>query len=178
VRAGYGAAAGQHQHPRPPQWRGGRKKNGPQAVGRSRGGRATELHLVAADARRAVLFDISGGQEGDAPWGRELLGRIGRLPSGRTCGMAMGRACEGDETRGLAAEPGFTPVVPPNSGRVSPREPDTELYKLRNNVERLFRRIKEYRRVFTRYDKLDAMFMGFVLSACAIEFLRISVNTP
>jgi transposase len=178
VRVGYGAVAGQHQHSRPPQWRRRRKKNGPQSIGRSRGGLTTKLHLVAADARHAIAFDISGGQEGDAPWGRELLRRIGRLPSGCTCGMAMDRAYEGDATRELATELGFTPVVPPNPGRLNPWELDTTLYKLRNNVERFFRRIKEYRRIFTRYDKLDAMFMGFILFACSVEILRISVNTP
>ncbi|MHC6202534.1 IS5/IS1182 family transposase, partial [Breznakiellaceae bacterium SP9] len=36
------------------------------------------------------------------------------------------------------------------------------LYKLRNLVERFFRRLKEYRRICTRYDKLDIMFAGFV----------------
>jgi transposase len=89
----------------------------------------------------------------------------------------MDRAYEGDETRELAMELGFEPTVPPNPGRREPWEYDKILYKRRNEVERFFRRIKEHRRIFTRYDKLDVLFLGFVLFACVVEFLRISVNT-
>jgi transposase len=90
----------------------------------------------------------------------------------------MDRAYEGDATRALAQENGFLPVVPPNPGRKEPWEYDKVLYKRRNEVERLFRRVEQHRRIFTRYDKLDVIFMGFLLLAFAIEFLKISVNTP
>jgi transposase len=52
----------------------------------------------------------------------------------------MDKAYEGDETRKLAAELGFSPVVPPKNSRTEPWEHDKELYKKRNEVERLFRR--------------------------------------
>ena len=48
-----------------------------------------------------------------------------------------------------------------------------ELYKRRNEVERLFRRLKGFRRVFTRYDKLDEMFTAFILLALIYEALRV-----
>jgi len=89
----------------------------------------------------------------------------------------MDRAYEDDETRRLAADLGFMPVVPPKSNRVSPWEYDRELYKRRNEVERLFRRLKGFRRVFSRFDKLDVMFLGFVVFALVVDALR-SVNTP
>ena len=60
---------------------------------------------------------------------------------------------------------------------MDPWEYDTELYKRRNEVERLFRRLKGYRRVFTRYDKLDVVYLGFVMFAIIFDILR-SVNTP
>jgi transposase len=47
-----------------------------------------------------------------------------------------------------------------------------ELYKRRNEVERFFRRLKAFRRVFTRYDKLDVMYASFVNFAIICEFLR------
>ena len=90
----------------------------------------------------------------------------------------MDRAYEGDATRALAEANGFIPVVPPNPKRKEPWEYDRTLYKRRNEVERLFRRVKRHRRIFTRYDKLDALFTGFVLLAFAIEFLQICANTP
>ncbi|KOR44629.1 transposase [Xanthomonas oryzae] len=48
--------------------------------------------------------------------------------------------------------------VPPKSNRVDPWEYDQQMYKRRNEVERLFRRLKGYRRIFTRFEKLDVMF--------------------
>jgi transposase len=51
-------------------------------------------------------------------------------------------------------------------------EYDKELYKKRNEVERLFRRLKGFRRIFTRFDKLDVMFIGFVLFALIVIAIR------
>jgi transposase len=76
--------------------------------------------------------------------------------------VIMDRAYEGDEIRALAAAYGHEPVVPPKKNRKEPWKYDKELYKRRNIVERFFRRIKEYRRVYTRYDKTDVMYMAFV----------------
>ena len=84
----------------------------------------------------------------------------------------MDRAYEGNETRRLAEEPGFAPVVPPNPNRVEPWEYDHVTYRRRHEVERLFRRLKGYRRVFTRFDKLDAMFLAFVHLALIFDALR------
>ena len=56
---------------------------------------------------------------------------------------------------------GYVPVAPPKANRSEHWKYDKELYKRRNEVERLFRRLKGFRRVFTRYDKLDTLFVGF-----------------
>ena len=90
----------------------------------------------------------------------------------------MDRAYEGDETRDLAVKLGYLPVVPPHPNRLLPWEYDQVMYRRRNEVERLFRRLKGYRRVFSRFDKLDVMFRAFVLFALIVEALRFSVNTP
>ncbi len=74
----------------------------------------------------------------------------------------MDKAYEGDETRQLALDLGFIPVVPPKSNRLEPWEYDREMYKRRNEVERLFRRLKGFRRIFSRFDKLDVMFIPFI----------------
>ena len=77
----------------------------------------------------------------------------------------MDMAYEGDETRGLATLLGFNPVVPPNPRRLKPWKLNKVIYRERNHVERLFRRLKGFRRIFTRYDKLDALFRAFVTFA-------------
>jgi transposase len=57
------------------------------------------------------------------------------------------------------------PVVPPKSNRREKWDYDKELYKRRNEVERVFRRIKQYRKVFTRYNKLDTIYLAVVMIA-------------
>lgn len=84
----------------------------------------------------------------------------------------MDRAYEGDETQQLARELGYMPVVPPNPNRRVPWEYDRVLYRRRNEIERLFRRLKGYRRIFSRFDKLDVLFAGFILFALIVEALR------
>ena len=95
------------------------KKNGPQAIGKSRGGWTTKLHLAAADARTSVTF---------CPPAKPMTPR-----KGASCSPASGPsrspvpgdgAYEGNETRQL-----FAPIVPPRQNRTAPWEYDRELYK-------------------------------------------------
>ena len=101
-----------------------------------------------------MTFSLSPGQDHDAPEGRKLLNRLGaqheNLP------VVMDRAYEDNETRQLALELGFTPVVPPLSTRTTPWEYDKQLYKRRNEVECLFRRV---------------LFLGFVMVALIFDAL-------
>ena len=132
--------------------------------------------MVAADARTAIAFALSPGQDHDAPAGRELLRRVGP-PEQLQLFLVADRAYEGDETRQLALALGYTPVIPPKSNRKQPWTYNREIYKRRNEVERLFRRLKAYRRIFSRFDKLDVIFLGFITFALIHDTLR-SVNTP
>ena len=67
---------------------------------------------------------------------------------------------------------GLTPVVPPKSNRIIPWEYDKVLYKKRNEVERLFSRLKGYRRIFSRFEKLDVMLIGFIHFVLIVEAIR------
>ena len=153
-----------------PDGTGALKKNGPQAIGKSRGGWSTKIHMVAADARTAITFSLSPGQRHDGPQGRELLRTLKPVES-QVC-MIMDRAYEGAETRQLVLDLGFTPVVPPKQSRVNPWEYDRIMYRRRNEIERLFRRLKGFRRIFSRFDKLDLMFTAFIHFALIVEALR------
>ena len=94
-------------------------------------------------------------------------------PPSVLCIWLMDRASEVNQTRALAAELGFIPVVPSSQKRLEPWQYDKQLYKRRNEVERLFRRLKGFRWVFTRYDKLDVMFIGVITFALIIDGLRL-----
>lgn len=87
--------------------------------------------------------------------------------------LLMDRAYEGDETRQGALELGYVPVVPPKHNRRAPWEYDRVLYKRRNEIERLFRRLKGFRRIFSRFEKLDVMFIAFINFALIVEGLRL-----
>ena len=67
--------------------------------------------------------------------------------------------------RRLALDLGFIPVVPPNPQRLQPWKIKQAWYRRRNEVERLFRRLKGFRRIFSRFDKLDLVFIAFIYFA-------------
>lgn len=162
-----GVVPGQHKRQGASSRNRGFKKSGPQSVGRSRGGLTTKIHMVTASDRAAVSFSLSPGNAGDAPEGRKLLNFTPANKVHRH--LIMDRAYEGDETRALAVGLGWTPVVPPKQNRKEPWNYDRETYKRRNEIERFFLRIKRFRRIFTRYDKLDLMFAGFILFAMIVD---------
>lgn len=81
----------------------------------------------------------------------------------------MDRAYEDDKTRALASDHGFIPVVPPKKNRKEPWEYDKKLYKRRNEVERFFLRLKRFRKVCTRYDKLDVVFFSVIMLAMIFD---------
>ena len=126
--------------------------------------------MVAASARCAIGFSLSPGQDGDAPQGRELLRSIPELPMG--CHLIMDRAVDGDETRQLALDLGFFPVVPPKCSRLEPWQYKKAMYRRRNEIERLLRRLKGFRRIFSRFDKLDLVVIAFIYFALIVEALR------
>jgi transposase len=86
--------------------------------------------------------------------------------------VLMDRAYEGDETRRFVRWMGYEPVVPPKANRLFPWEYDKNVYKRRNEVARLFRRLKGFRRIATRYDKLDIMFLGFIVLSLVVMELK------
>ena len=86
--------------------------------------------------------------------------------------LLMDRTYQGNQTRQMAQDLGYIPVVPPRRHRSVQWEYDRELYTRRNGMERLFRRLKDFRRVFTRYEKLDVIYLGIILFALICDALR------
>jgi transposase len=126
--------------------------------------------VVSANDKVIVEMHLSGGECHDDPEGRVSIAAVGKDFKGIP--ILMDRAYEGDEIRELAVENGHEPVVPPKKNRKDPWEYDKEKYKQRNMVERLFRRLKEFRKVCTRYDKTDVIFLAFI----QFTFITIWLN--
>ena len=123
--------------------------------------------MVTTTDRFALTFSLSGGEKNDSPEGIKLLNFTPYLEENKF--LLMDRAYQGDNMRSLAKELGYEPIVPPKSNRLCKWDYDRELYKRRNEIERFFRRIKRFRRIFTRYDKLDVLYSGFVLFVMIID---------
>ena len=124
---------------------------------------STKIHTVAFNERQVFGLILSGGQAGDAPVGEEMLAEV--LVREEVKGVGADRAYDSDTIRALSAAANKEAVIPPRSNRVDPPNYDREKYKQRNKVERLFNRLKHFRAVATRYDKLASMFLGGILAA-------------
>jgi transposase len=124
-----------------------------QAIGRSRGGRTTKIHAVVDNEGRIVAFNLTPGQQGDV---RSAAGLIASLPAAMT--LLADAAYDSDAFRALLTERRTTPVIKqnPTRKRLYPFNKDT--YKRRNVIKRAFSRLKDWRRVATRYDKLARNF--------------------
>lgn len=109
-------------------------------------------------------------QAHDAPEGRALLDGLKQLPLG--CHLITTCAYEGDATRQLALNLGFVSVVLPKSTRVEPWKYKKALYRRRNEIERLLRRLRGFRRIFSRLEKLDLVFIAFIYFARIVEGRR------
>ena len=84
----------------------------------------------------------------------------------------MDRAYEGDETCQLVLDLGMIPVVPPKANRWVKWDCDRTIYKRRNEVERLFRTLKGYRKIFSRFEKLDVMYRAFLNVALIVDMIK------
>jgi transposase len=132
--------------------------------------------MVAADARTAVTFSLSPGQAGDAPEGRKLLKTLENSGWEGTHDI-KDKAYEGDESTDWYWNLKCSRSCRPNSIVLSAWDYSKAMYKKRNEVERLFRRLKGFHHIFSRFDKLDCVFMFFIHFALITDAI-ISVNTP
>ena len=137
---------------------------------------STKIHTVAISEFQVLGLVLTGGQAGDAPVGEEMLAQV--LAKEEIKAVGGDRAYDSDALRALLALAGKEAVIPPRSNRRAPADYDKEKYKGRNKVERLFNRLKGYRGVATRYDKLASMFLGGVLATLLAVSLKSIVNTP
>lgn len=135
------------------------------AIGRSRGGRTTKIHALTDDHGRPIAFQLTPGNAHDLDGARAMLAIV-------PCPLRLiaDRAYDARSLRDWLAERGAKAVIPPNPTRKHPHSYDAEAYKRRNLIERMFCRLKDFRRIATRYDKLARNFLAGVLIAAAITW--------
>jgi transposase len=128
-------------------------------LGRSRGGFSTKIHVACDGLGKPVEIKLTPGQTHDVTQGPELIA------NNEADKVIADKGYDSDEFVAKIAAAGATAVIPPRKNRSDPRPYDTLEYKKRNAVERFISRIKQFRRVATRYEKTARNFLGFVLLA-------------
>lgn len=132
-------------------------------MGRSRGGRTTKVHALTDEAGRPRALVLTPGNAHDLQGARDLL-----VISGAPHRLLADRACDARSLRDWLTDRGCEPVIPPNPTRKNPHAYDPLAYRQRNGIERLFCRLKDFRRIHTRYDKRADIFLSAIFIVAAI----------
>ena len=135
-----------------------------QAIGSSRGGKNTKVHVLINERMQLLKVMLTGGQVHDSEPALALLSGIEL--GGKKILADKAYSCE--QIRFFISEHGAVACIPDKANFKIKHDFDCELYKQRNKVERFFQRIKNYRHISTRFDKLATCFENFVLLAASV----------
>ncbi len=139
-----------------------------QDIGVSRGGKNTKIHAIVDGLGNPVKLFFTGGNINDNTVATDILSLVEISGS-----IVMGDKAYGSkEIRDYIAEHGATYAIPPKSNNPDPWDCDWWQYKERHLVECFFNKLKHFRRVATRYDKLISRFKTFVYLAAVMVLLK------
>jgi transposase len=134
-----------------------------QAIGRSRGGRTTKIHALTDACCRPIAFLLTGGQVADCIAADELLDQL------LTAEVVHGdKGYDSDAVLRKVESKGAAPNIPPKANRRWKNCFSPWLYRHRNAIERMFGRLKDFRRIATRYDRLARNFLAAVCLAATL----------
>jgi transposase len=143
-----------------------------EALGRSRGGFSTKIHARCDGQGRPIGFVLTPGQAHDTQGFPALL----RMVAERVRAMLADKGYDTDAIRQELSFHGIVAVIPPKRTRKTEILYDRDKYRDRNRIERLFNRLKNWRRVATRYDKTATSFLGFITIAAIKIWLPAFVH--
>jgi len=149
--------------PPEPQKNGGQAE---QALGRSRGGFSTKIHVTVDGLGNPLRLCLTAGQRHDIVKAHDLLSDLAfdYLIADRSYGAQ-------DFLNEIVAR-GTKPVIPPKKNAKEPHEYDTWRYRERHLIECFIGKIKHFRRVFSRFDKLARRYLGFLQLTSTLIWLR------
>lgn len=137
-----------------------------QALGRSRGGFSTKIHIRVDALGLPLDFILTAGQRHDVTQAPALLENC------QADYVIADTSYDSDDLIALILSKGAIPVIPSRKNRTKVRDFDAHLYKERHLVECFINKIKWYRRIFVRYEKLDSRYMSFLFLVSALIWLR------
>ena len=146
------------------QKKGGQEQ---QALGRSKGGFTTKIHAVVDALGNPLEFVITAGQAHEMS---QALILVSAFPQAKNVIADKGYDC--NHLAQTLHEQGSVPIIPSRSNAKSPRHFDKDLYKERYLVECLFNKMKYFRRIFSRFDKLAKRYISFLHFAATLLWLK------
>jgi len=153
-----------HQHA------SGARRGEERAIGRSRGGATTKIHLSCDADGYPLHFKITGGDVHDSQIAGELIEMIGHADY-----FIADKGYDSQAIRDKACMHDMIPIIPKRSNAKAPNpEFDSYLYKLRHLVENMFARLKHFRSIATRYEKLARNFKSMLYLACTIVHCKMN----
>ena len=144
---------------------GGKKGGRGRLIGRTKGGMNTKLHAVTDTLGRPIRFFMTAGQVSDYTGARAL---VSNLPAAEW--LLGDRGYDADWFREALVNIGIKPCIPGRKSRSKAIKYDKRRYKKRNRIEIMFGRLKDWRRVATRYDRCPKVFMSAIALAATVLF--------
>jgi transposase len=139
-----------------------------EALGRSKGGFTTNIHAITDALGNPLDFILTGGQSSDVGQADVLL----QLTPAGAEALLGDKGYDSDAFVHAIQERGMQAIIPPRCNRIAPRDCDWFVYKERHLIECFFGKIKHYRRIFSRFEKLARNYMGFIRFVSALIWLR------
>ena len=144
-------------------WRKRGAKN--QAIGLSRGGQTTKIHAVSDTLGRPIVIKVTAGNVSDIKQADALLAEVEGVRH-----VLADKGYDSDKLRASIREKGAKPVIPGRKSRKRKVRLDTKRYKFRWSIEAVFCRLKDFRRVATRYDKLSRNYLSSLIIATIVAY--------
>lgn len=139
------------------------------AIGRSRGGSTTKIHIAADAHGNPIDFEITGGEVHDTQVAGQVIQKVKAAEN-----LIADKGYDSEAVRNEVQSNGGTPIIPRKSNSIQPNpEFDSYLYKLRHLVENLFARLKHFRSIATRFEKLARNFKAIVYLGCSLIWLKL-----
>ena len=139
------------------------------AIGKSRGGFTTKLHMAADAHGNPIYFEITGGEVHDSQEANKLIDNVGEINN-----IIADKAYDSKSIRDHISLLGGESTIPRRSNsREKDDSFDSYIYKLRHLVENLFARLKHFRSIGARFEKLARNFKSMVYLACTLIWLKI-----
>jgi transposase len=134
-------------------------------IGRTKGGLNTKLHAITDAEGRPIRFFLTAGQVSDYTGALALLDA---LP--QTNWLIADRGYDADWFREALVDKGIRPCIPGRKSRDRPIRHDKRRYRRRHRIEMMFGRLKDWRRVATRYDRCPVVFLSAIALAATVMF--------